>query len=363
MTRPCAFEPGISSKFSQTPTLLSNHPGIAEHSQTSAGAGRNSLSPSTETINRNLHGAESITDIANIPKQFYCKRYFTPNLNHYLGGGRAIYNLTERIRQAKDKLYSSGGLQTMNHYAFQEQSFADIRDITNPFSMNYYEKNLSGASRSGPYRTESLADMKAIPDPFSPKETASIQEHVTQPYARYTPSEIEDINAHPEFVREDQAIGKKALTREEYEELRGILPITDKEQTKSPIINRYELSDDELNDLKNLPDIVDSQYAIGRGIRSEEEIQEIQALPDIHSYSPVSDWKLFSKSNRSISDLANSGIQSAYVAPDMRCTIFALFCSARCKLLIFCTSYYNSSVIQDPIQDICWVINHTVKRL
>ncbi|EJW72234.1 hypothetical protein WUBG_16860 [Wuchereria bancrofti] len=39
MTRPCAFEPGISSKFSQTPTLLSNHPGIAEHSQTSAGAG------------------------------------------------------------------------------------------------------------------------------------------------------------------------------------------------------------------------------------------------------------------------------------------------------------------------------------
>lgn len=35
------------------------------------------------------------------------------------------------------------------------------------------------------------------------------------------------------------------------------------------------------NDIKNLPDIVDSQYAIGRGVRSEEEIQEIQALPDM----------------------------------------------------------------------------------
>ncbi|VIO92826.1 Uncharacterized protein BM_BM10259 [Brugia malayi] len=334
MTRPCAFEPGTTNKFSQTPTPLSNHPRIAEHSQTSIGAGINSLSPSTETINRNLHSVESITDIANIPKQFYCKKYFTPNLNHYRGGGRAIYNLTERIRQAKEKFYCSGGLQTMNHYASQKQNFTDIGDITNPFSMNYYEKNPSGASRSGPYRTESLADMKAIPDPFSPKglstgqqyfgnvditkKTANTQEYITQPYARYTPSEIEDINAYPEFVREDQAIGKKALTREECEELRGISPITDKEQRKSPIINRYELSDDELNDLKNLPDIVDSQYAIGRGIRSEEEIQEIQALPDIHSYSPVSDWKLLTKSNRSTSGLANSGLQSAYVAPDMR---------------------------------------------
>ncbi|KAK6102794.1 hypothetical protein QQG55_9930 [Brugia pahangi] len=103
MIRPCAFEPGTTNKFSQTPTSLSNHPRIAEHSQTSIGAGINSLSPSTETINRNLHGVESITDIANIPKQFYCKKYFTPNLNHYRGGGRAIYNLTERIRQAKEK--------------------------------------------------------------------------------------------------------------------------------------------------------------------------------------------------------------------------------------------------------------------
>ncbi|VDO13907.1 unnamed protein product [Brugia timori] len=138
-------------------------------------SGINSLSPSTETINRNLHSVESITDIANIPKQFYCKKYFTPNLNHYRGGGRAIYNLTERIRQAKEKFYYSGGLQTMNHYALQKQNFTDIGDITNPFSMNYYEKNPSGASRSGPYRTESLADMKAIPDPFSPKGLSYLQ--------------------------------------------------------------------------------------------------------------------------------------------------------------------------------------------
>lgn len=109
-------------------------------------------------------------------------------------------------------------------------------------------------------------------------------------------------------------IGKKAFTREEYEELRGIPSITDKEPRKSPIINRYELSDDEVNnsvpnwsifdasfiqfivqisgklkhnyifqqnDIKNLPDIVDSQYAIGRGIHSEEEVREIKALPDM----------------------------------------------------------------------------------
>ncbi|VDN85387.1 unnamed protein product, partial [Brugia pahangi] len=188
MIRPCAFEPGTTNKFSQTPTSLSNHPRIAEHSQTSIGAGINSLSPSTETINRNLHGVESITDIANIPKQFYCKKYFTPNLNHYRGGGRAIYNLTERIRQAKEKFYCSGGLQTMNHYAFQKQNFTDIGDITNPFSMNYYGTShnllfereylcfkegtgwvILKRNPSGPYRAESLADMKAIPDPFSPK--------------------------------------------------------------------------------------------------------------------------------------------------------------------------------------------------
>lgn len=44
-------------------------------------------------------------------------------------------------------------------------------------------------------------------------------------------------------------IGKKVLTREEYEELREIPSITDKEPRKSPIINRYELPDDEVKDL------------------------------------------------------------------------------------------------------------------
>lgn len=44
-------------------------------------------------------------------------------------------------------------------------------------------------------------------------------------------------------------IGKKAFTREEYEELRGIPSITDKEPRKLPIINRYELPDDEVKEL------------------------------------------------------------------------------------------------------------------
>ncbi|VDM91814.1 unnamed protein product, partial [Litomosoides sigmodontis] len=124
-----------------------------------------------------------------------------------------------------------------------------------------------------------------------------------------------DINAHPEFVREDQVIGKKAFSREEYEELRGIPSITDKEPRKSPIINRYEFPDDEQSDIKNLPDIVDSQYAIGRGARSEEEIREIKALPDIHACSPASHSKLPTAA-RSIptSDVESS----AYVALDMR---------------------------------------------
>ncbi|VDK86395.1 unnamed protein product [Onchocerca ochengi] len=123
-----------------------------------------------------------------------------------------------------------------------------------------------------------MTDMKAISDPFAPKETASFQDYPTQPHTRYTASEIEDINAYPEFVREDHLIGKKALTREEYEELRAIPSITDNESEKLPIINRYELPDDELDDIRNLPDIVDSQYAIGRGIRSDEEIQTLSDM-------------------------------------------------------------------------------------
>ncbi|CAG9530990.1 unnamed protein product [Cercopithifilaria johnstoni] len=320
-----ASNPESITRINQLQTLLSNRPGTAGCQQTSGRIGRNSSPPSTKTINRNLHGVESITDIANIPNQFHGKRYFTPNLDHYLGGRRFVYNLTEQIRQAKDKLY--GDLKTVNRYAFGEQSLADIREIKSQFSPIYNEKNPSEASTSSPYRTESLADMKAIPDSFSPKGTAA-----TQPYARYTTSEIKDINAYPEFIREDQVIGKKTFTREEYEELRGIPSITDKEPRKSPIINRYELPDDEKSDIKNLPDIVDSQYAIGRGIYSEEEIQEIKALPDIHSYSSVSDSKLSTPRNicnLHTSAMRSSGSLSASVAPDMRCMISVLFCSAR----------------------------------
>ncbi|KAM3717907.1 Longitudinals lacking protein-like [Dirofilaria immitis] len=315
----------------QMPTLFSNRSGIAEYARTSDESGKKSLSPSTETINRNLHGAESITDIAIIPKQFYDKKYFTPNLDHYPGGSRAICNLTEQIRQMKDKLYGfesfrnmrnswrnreiseESDLQTVNRYAFSEQSLADINDISSQFSIKHYSKRKENSPseilRSSPYRIESMTDLKAIPDPFSlkeslssehsfehsPKKAANFQNYPAQFHARYTTSEIEDINAYPEFVREDQLIGKKALTRDEYEELRAIPSITSNESEKLPIINRYELPDDEINDIKNLPNIVDSQCTIGRNIRSEEEIREIQTLPDI--------------------GMKNSGLLSAYVAP------------------------------------------------
>uniref|UniRef100_A0A915PP23 BTB domain-containing protein n=1 Tax=Setaria digitata TaxID=48799 RepID=A0A915PP23_9BILA len=223
---------------------------------------KNAFSPSTETINRNVYGVESILDIESIPKQFFGKRYFTPILEHYPGGSRAIYNLTEQIRQAKDKMHNlnyyfkQGDLQTLNRYAFGEQSLADLREIQNPFSMKYYG-------------TDSLLDSRS------------------SPHKRYTISEIEDINAHPEFVREDQVIGKKAFTREECEELRGIPSITDSDPKKSPIINRYELSDNERSDIQKLPDIVDSQYTIGRNMRSEEEIQEMKELPDMWAHLPI----------------------------------------------------------------------------
>uniref|UniRef100_A0A158Q7B6 ZM domain-containing protein n=1 Tax=Elaeophora elaphi TaxID=1147741 RepID=A0A158Q7B6_9BILA len=228
-------------------TICGLHPDHSKKIHLINASGSNPLSPSTETINRNLYGVESVTDIANIPKQFYGK----------------------------------SDLQTVNRYAFGEQSLADIRDIRSQFSLNHYEGNPSEVSRSGPYRTKSMADMKFIPDPSFSKGTDSSEDSATRPYARYTTSEIEDINACPEFVREDQVIGKKAFTREEYEELRGIPSITEREPKKSPIINRYELPDDEQSDIRNLPDIVDSQYAIGRGVLSEEEIQEIQALPEM----------------------------------------------------------------------------------
>uniref|UniRef100_A0A1I7V5Y1 ZM domain-containing protein n=1 Tax=Loa loa TaxID=7209 RepID=A0A1I7V5Y1_LOALO len=341
-TKPRTFNLASITKSNQPSMLLSNR---SENSQTTDEAGRNSFSPSAETINRNLRGVESVTDIANIPKQFHGKRYFTPIWDHYPGGNRAVYNLTEQIRQTKEKLHGYDGfqnvrsdwrnreisqesdLQTVNRYAFGEQSLADIRDIKNPFFGNYYGKNLSETSGIAPYRMKNSTHIRAISEPFSPTGTVSTEGYTTLPYAHYTISEIEDINAHPEFVREDQVIGKKAFTREEYEELRGIPSITDNEQTKSPIINRYELPDDEQNDIKNLPDIVDSQYTIGRSVRSTEEIQEIQALPDIHSYSPVSDAKLLtarSISNRPTSDMTSPGLLSAYVAPNMRCMIFAL---------------------------------------
>ncbi|MCP9262735.1 hypothetical protein DINM_005708 [Dirofilaria immitis] len=218
--------------------------------------------------------AEKLANLRDIPDHFICQKYFTPNLDHYPGGSRAICNLTEQIRQMKDKLYGfesfrnmrnswrnreiseESDLQTVNRYAFSEQSLADINDISSQFSIKHYKENSpSEILRSSPYRIESMTDLKAIPDPFS----------------------------------------LKALTRDEYEELRAIPSITSNESEKLPIINRYELPDDEINDIKNLPNIVDSQCTIGRNIRSEEEIREIQTLPDI--------------------GMKNSGLLSAYVAP------------------------------------------------
>lgn len=81
---------------------------------------------------------QSTRDVTHISE------YFTPNRDYYRGGSRAVYNLTEQIRQMKNKLYGSilycfifSGIETDHlpnlcnsiddhHFLF---SFYNIRDV------------------------------------------------------------------------------------------------------------------------------------------------------------------------------------------------------------------------------------------
>ncbi|VDO30964.1 unnamed protein product [Onchocerca flexuosa] len=114
----------------------------------------NLLSPSTNTINRNLYGTESVTDIASIPEQFYSKSF------------ESFRNMRSDWRNRETSLRNN--LQVVNRYAFGKQSLTDINDIGNQFPMKHHDKNYpSEVPRNALYRT--LTDMKAISDPFAPK--------------------------------------------------------------------------------------------------------------------------------------------------------------------------------------------------
>ncbi|VDN01713.1 unnamed protein product [Thelazia callipaeda] len=372
--------------------------------------GINPVSPTTETINRYAYGSGSVTDMSDIPKQFYNKRYFTPNWNQYYpGGNRTVYNLTEQIRQEKEKLqhfnncfhqdrsdasnecnpYGDGSSQetdmhTINRYAFGEQSLTDINQLPNQFLDTYYQVSKKNpppkVTKSHVYSKESLAFIQKLPDPFTVQELISksisstdniygptftdptiLQQQMGNYHVYYTPfhlgcqndmnfysegnigngstrimpftltsPEIMEINAHPEFVREDHVIGKKALTREEHEDLRAIPPIVSDNPNVLPIIDRYDMPEDEVYSIKynncayfeELPDIVDSQYTVGRNLRTDEEIREIQALPDFHQipFTPSSVAVMTAQSHQFVSDLTPSddGTISAYIAPEMR---------------------------------------------
>uniref|UniRef100_A0A914RWW4 Uncharacterized protein n=1 Tax=Parascaris equorum TaxID=6256 RepID=A0A914RWW4_PAREQ len=91
-----------------------------------------------------------------------------------------------------------------------------------------------------------------------------------------------EINAHPHFLPSDYVIGKKHLTREELEELREIPPITG-HNSKDPKDALVVL---QVEDIKNLPNITNSQFTVGRRLRSEEELRDLAQLPNLEDKTP-----------------------------------------------------------------------------
>uniref|UniRef100_A0A915AXW5 BTB domain-containing protein n=1 Tax=Parascaris univalens TaxID=6257 RepID=A0A915AXW5_PARUN len=236
--------PGMDT-FRQIDSL----PNISYRSGSSQGL-NSSTRRSDITVNRNEFGPESTAEMRNLPNYF------------------------DHPGQQHDGLCRSRSDETINRHAFGEESIADINALPNFFDNN------------GNVRSDQRHGLRGG-DVSNPCVEISSDTDLTyeQKRLRYTPSEIMEINAHPHFLPSDYVIGKKHLTREELEELREIPPITG-HNSKLPIINRYEFPPDEVEDIKNLPNITNSQFTVGRRLRSEEELRDLAQLPNLEDKTP-----------------------------------------------------------------------------
>ncbi|VDK47195.1 unnamed protein product [Anisakis simplex] len=293
-----------------------------------------SKSRSDETVNRKAYGPESIAEIKNLPNTFekpgvHAERSDT-TLNRRAFGSESIAEINQLPNCFSPHDVSSiRSDETINRRAFGAESIAEINSLPDYFESDGKQQKRSDQTlnrrASGP---ESNAEIKQLPNKVEEKQCINMTvAEVNQPNQpgskeavkpqskestndnknlpntnnegahaiittsepdlsqnmkrlQYTPSEIMEVNAHPDILPSDYVIGKKHLTREEIEELRELPPIAD-ERSKLPILNRYEFTAEELEDLKNLPDITNSQYTVGRRLRSEEELREIADLPSI----------------------------------------------------------------------------------
>ncbi|VDM41296.1 unnamed protein product [Toxocara canis] len=284
--------PGMDT-FRQIDSLpnISYRSGSHSSHESSSAAAR-----SESTMGGRMYGAQSTAEMRNLPNHFshsgLSRGRSDPTINRRAFGEQSIADINALPDYFGPRVVNRDRSDvTLNRRAFGEQSIADINTLPNYFTERAPHRIRSDETiNRRAFGEESIADINELPNFFDkddprvemPSETDLTLE---QKRLRYTPSEIMEVNAHPDFVPPDYVIGKKHLTREELEELREIPSITGT-NSKLPIINRYEFTPEEIEDIKNLPNITNSQFTIGRRLRSEEELRDLAQLPNLEDKTP-----------------------------------------------------------------------------